>query len=243
MKIPKSFGLILALLYVCALPVACTGGPTGSGAGTLENEPLLEAPLAGPDARLTYDIEGLVVTPVLVGEGADRLDDGELLAIFDTLSAQAYRAANLSLFEFDADDNYEYYDGTLYCAITNFRDREDVFRNCEAVFSYAYFQSNVRPVLYQKPYPSSGEAPLLLDVVEGKMFLNCASTGSIPLSGPIESDFEVIDREPERFFVKMRQEFLAQNGTVFQPYVVTVIEQEGLWVLDNFYWFDVMLHW
>ena len=249
MKIPKSFTMVMALLYACALLVACTDGQAGSGAGTPESQPPLEAPLAGPDggagsggAQLTYDIEGLVVTPVLVDKGADQLNDEELLAIFDTLSEQARKTATLFLFEFDEGDTYEY-DKTLYCAITNFKDREDISQNLHAIFSYAYFQSNVRPVLYQMSYPSSSDAPLIMDGIEGKMYLNCASTGSIPLSGPIESGFEIIAREPGSFSVKLRQEFLAQDGRVFQPYVMTVTEQDGLWVLDNYYWFDIMVHW
>lgn len=181
------------------------------------------------------------MTYVPATKAATELSHAELIEIYNTLDKQAFSSANMSIFELDTEDTFTSENAT-FCAITNFADRREIVANYEAIFSYSYFQSNVFPILFSKPYmPSENDYPMIWEQ-DGKIYFNNTSYG-IPLSSPIETEHEVIEQTEDSFSIRALQELLIAGGdTTFQTYVVRIVNQGGIWVLDNYYWFDVLIH-
>lgn len=258
MKIPKSFTMIMALLYGCALLVGCSGDQTGSQAGAAESQLVIDMPLGGPgigtDAQTSvgavqtaYDTQGLVVRPVPVEKGADQLADNELTAIFKQLHAVAEDLYDCDIFELDKEDTLNADKGQLetYYAITNFETEADIMRNYTAIFSYRYFQETIFTDMFLAPYTVGGltenAASVLWGGTEGdKQYLAATALDALipaDIDKQVEETLEVIYKSADMF--KVRLEYGWPGGST-TPYVYTVLNQNGLWVLDSYYSFDIM---
>lgn len=201
------------------------------------------APGDAPEALsyTPYDTKRLKVTPAPVEKGATEHTDSELIAIFDTLYPQARDAFTCKIFKVDESDTYNVQDkASIYHAIDNFSSMEEVVQNYEAIFTYDYFQGVIFPDYFIMPYTAGGvlenELPLIIDRKD-KLYLNSNAVGLVASEKILGT--EVISKSADSFEVRVTYEWV---GGCRHPYVVTVVSQNGLWVLDNFYFFDIVEH-
>lgn len=173
----------------------------------------------------------LIITPAYAQGRADKLKDEALLALFqDTLYTNAITAidwVNCIGIETDSSVVFPGTKGTNYVLVTNIQNMEDLHANYLAIFSQRLLQEHVCPTFLEC------RDPLFLEE-DGQLYINNQAGG---VSGAVP-DFTrdvVITKTADSFEIEVP--LTTPNDQTGMPYIFKVINQDGYWVLDTFFYF------
>ena len=169
----------------------------------------------------------LAISPARVNELADKMEDAAIIDMFETKlynNAKTvmcwYMGGDLGL-DLNKNSTFCGDDGGKYVEVKNIKDTAVLKANYEAVFSRRLLDNSLYPVLF--------EVPVFVEH-NGKLYFNTGLGGGMT----DEPDFtraRVINKNADTFEIEMPM----ANGTIF---TYKVVQQNGNWVLDSFFYFD-----
>jgi hypothetical protein len=171
----------------------------------------------------------LAISPALVNDPADKMEDSALIDMFETtLYNNAITLISMYVGGFGLDLDWDSFDNSnergKYIEVGNIKNIASLKANYEAVFSRGLLDKYIYPVLFER------EVPLFVEY-DGKLHYN-ADTGGGMSAAPDFTRASVTNKSADTFEIEMPM----ANDAIF---TYKVVQQNGNWVLDSFYVFDL----
>lgn len=170
--------------------------------------------------------EALIFTPVKAHTPADKMEDSELIAMFDTL----YKNGCAAGFDWPSgtggiECNQNGVVAPAWVKVTNVASLADLRLNYEAVFSKKLLNCSIYPEFID------GEEPTFKEI-DGELNIHLGGGGGIGASPDLESAI-VASKTADSVWIDTK--IYAPENVLVTTFTHILVVQNGYWVLDTFY--------
>lgn len=176
------------------------------------------------------------VTPVGVTDGADTMDDAVLIVLFEKVYNNACVSNDWLLnvvIAYDEDDILPGSEGgtasaAQYAHVTGVDSMDTLKKYLGYCFSDNLLKTYIYPTYFECDIPKFIEQ-------DGKLYENINTGGAIQQKPDYQAS-TVTEKSAASFTVNAPMH--GPDNVVLEVYAYTVVQQNGYWVLDSFYFFD-----